>query len=158
MKPDFAMASMGAGCFIMKDNKVLLVRVNYGPAKGQFILPGGMVEKDEHPHEACLRELTEETGLQGRVIEQITVRHRIDAKGRINIYWVFRCEMTSHNDSEFTFPQDEIQEVKFIDLEEALSSDEVRPNTRKFLEISAKSTQKNLIESYNEAHKDYIYT
>ena len=45
---DVALASMGSGCLIIEDNKVLLVRLNYGPAKGQFILPGGMVEKGEH--------------------------------------------------------------------------------------------------------------
>ena len=37
------------------------------PAKGKWALPSGFIEIDETPEEACLRELEEETGLNGRI-------------------------------------------------------------------------------------------
>ncbi|QSB15605.1 NUDIX domain-containing protein [Natronosporangium hydrolyticum] len=49
--------------------RLLLVRAGAQSARrGQWLLPGGGLEHGEHPAEAVLRELTEETGLTGRVV------------------------------------------------------------------------------------------
>ena len=48
--------------------RLLLVRISSGyPAAGQWTLPGGGLEFGEDPADGVLRELTEETGLSGRV-------------------------------------------------------------------------------------------
>ena len=47
--------------------EVLLVRRNIEPQKGKWCLPGGFVELAEKPEECCLRELMEETNLQGEI-------------------------------------------------------------------------------------------
>ncbi|MCU0285911.1 MAG: thiamine phosphate synthase [Acidobacteria bacterium] len=47
--------------------EVLLVQRNVEPKKGEWCLPGGFVELYEEPGKACLRELTEETGLVGEI-------------------------------------------------------------------------------------------
>ncbi len=155
---DIALASMGAGCLIIESNKVLLVRLNYGPAKGQFILPGGMVEKHEHPDQACIRELKEETGLNGEVISQVSVRHRISANGRLNIYWVFLCKNTSPKDTQLVPQEKEIQEVIFMDINEALLSDEVRPNTKVFIKIGLGQTTDKIIKLNSNNQKDIIFS
>lgn len=60
---------------ILRDNKVLLVKRKYNPKKGQWCLPGGFIELNEIPENACLRELKEETGLSGKIDKLIDVLH-----------------------------------------------------------------------------------
>ena len=53
---------------VINDTKeVLLVKRAFDPAAGKWSLPGGFVEASEHPEETCLRELKEETGLDGTI-------------------------------------------------------------------------------------------
>ena len=50
-------------------NRLLLARVAPGyPAAGTWTLPGGGLNFGEHPADAALRELTEETGLTGKLL------------------------------------------------------------------------------------------
>ena len=58
---------VGAYAFCVRsDGAVLLARIAPGfPDAGSWTLPGGGVEFGEHPDDAVLRELREETGLTG---------------------------------------------------------------------------------------------
>ena len=48
----------------MRDGeRILLQRRHRAPNEGLYNVPGGKVERDEDPYEACLREVREETGL-----------------------------------------------------------------------------------------------
>lgn len=49
-----------------KYNEVLIARRNFAPCKNKWALPGGFIEANETPQDACLRELKEETGLEGK--------------------------------------------------------------------------------------------
>jgi len=53
---------------IARDNegKILLIKRNIEPRRGEWALPSGFMELEESPIEAALRELAEETGLKGR--------------------------------------------------------------------------------------------
>jgi mutator protein MutT len=53
--------------------RVLLVRRGHAPAAGEWTLPGGRVEEGESPEEALLRELREETAIDGRVVASLGV-------------------------------------------------------------------------------------
>jgi ADP-ribose pyrophosphatase YjhB (NUDIX family) len=50
-----------------QDKRVLLVKRKVEPKKGMWCLPGGFIEVDETPEQACLRELHEETNLTGEI-------------------------------------------------------------------------------------------
>lgn len=58
-----------ATCVVVTDpkNRVLLVKRNIEPKIGFWCLPGGFMETGETPEQGALRELCEETGLNGKI-------------------------------------------------------------------------------------------
>ena len=53
----------------MNDTKLLLAKRAFSPAKGEWGLPGGFMELNETLHQAAIRELKEETNLEGSVTQ-----------------------------------------------------------------------------------------
>eukprot|EP01119_Soliformovum_irregulare_P018985 TRINITY_DN5927_c0_g1_i1.p1 TRINITY_DN5927_c0_g1~~TRINITY_DN5927_c0_g1_i1.p1 ORF type:complete len:148 (+),score=31.11 TRINITY_DN5927_c0_g1_i1:53-496(+) len=53
---------------VMQDNKieVLLVKRGRPPFEGKLAFPGGFVDENEDPLKGCVRELKEETSLEGK--------------------------------------------------------------------------------------------
>jgi ADP-ribose pyrophosphatase YjhB (NUDIX family) len=68
---------VGVGGVVIQDGRALLIRRGTEPLKGEWSIPGGMLEVGETLVEGVERELLEETGLTVRVIELIEVFERI---------------------------------------------------------------------------------
>ena len=81
---------VGVGAVIVAEGKVVLIRRKYEPLKGQWSLPGGMVEVGEPLETALMREMMEETGLVVDVGPVIEVFDRImhDEERRVRYHYV----------------------------------------------------------------------
>jgi 8-oxo-dGTP diphosphatase len=58
-------AEVCVGAVAVSEERLLLIRRGHGPAAGEWSLPGGRVEGGETLAEAVVRELAEETGMEG---------------------------------------------------------------------------------------------
>lgn len=91
---------VGVGAVVLRNRQVLLVRRASDPLRGQWSLPGGMLELGETLRHAVAREVLEETGLRVRVDEVLEVFDSIipDTDGRTQFHYVlidFLCHYKS---------------------------------------------------------------
>lgn len=80
---------VGVGGVVVQDGQALIVKRAHEPRKGEWSLPGGIVELGETLVEAVRRELKEETGLDVEVGEVVEVFDRVHRAGdRIQYHFV----------------------------------------------------------------------
>jgi 8-oxo-dGTP diphosphatase len=79
----------GAAAFVFDEvGRLLVVKENYG--RFRWSLPGGAIEEDESPEDACVREAREETGVELR-IENIVGTYELPD---ITVF-AFRCAIAT---------------------------------------------------------------
>jgi ADP-ribose pyrophosphatase YjhB (NUDIX family) len=81
---------VGVGAVVVRGGRALLVRRAHEPRKGEWSLPGGLLDLGESLADAARREVKEETSLDvevGPVLETFDRVHR-DAEGRIRYHFV----------------------------------------------------------------------
>lgn len=67
---------MAAYAWVVRDEAALLTRISgRGHHVGQWTLPGGGIDHGEHPRDAVVREVYEETGLHAEVGALLDVHH-----------------------------------------------------------------------------------
>jgi ADP-ribose pyrophosphatase YjhB (NUDIX family) len=80
---------VGVGGVVIDRDRTLLIRRGHEPLKGEWSIPGGMVELGEELTAAVQRELKEETGLEVEPLECILVFDRILREGeRVKYHYV----------------------------------------------------------------------
>lgn len=75
-RPSRNITSVGA--LVTRGDALLVVRMTYGPSKGRYMLPGGMLDPGETLDVAVAREVREETGIDARPLGIVGVRTRYD--------------------------------------------------------------------------------
>jgi 8-oxo-dGTP diphosphatase len=81
---------VGVGAVVVRGATALIIKRAHEPRKGEWSLPGGLLELGESLQDAVRREIKEETSLDievGPVIETFDRVHRDDA-GRIRYHFV----------------------------------------------------------------------
>ena len=53
----------GVGMVILNQNKKIFIGQRFDKDESAWQMPQGGIDKNENPHDACIRELTEETGI-----------------------------------------------------------------------------------------------
>ncbi len=132
------------GGVLIKDNKVLLARHTYGAGNNLLIIPGGYIEKGESPEQAIIREYAEETSVEIKPISLIGVRFNMH-----DWYAVFKVEYVSG------IPEsdgNENSEVIWIDIEEALSRDDVADLSKSLIKCALSNNQME-IKEYRASEK-----
>ena len=80
---------VGVGIVVFRGDEVLLVERTKPPIRNRWSIPGGAQEIGETVHEAALRELMEETGLEADLIGLIDVVDSItrDQDSRVQFHY-----------------------------------------------------------------------
>ena len=106
------------------EGRILLARRAGEPERGKWDLPGGFIEEEEHPLDALVRELHEETGLEVEPLELAAIEtdrygDGVDAPATLNLYWTARVL------SGEPAPADDVSELRWLAPEELPPEDEV---------------------------------
>ncbi|WP_439681831.1 NUDIX domain-containing protein [Embleya sp. MST-111070] len=110
-----------AACALITDTqgRVLLVKPNY---RDHWNIPGGFVDHDEPPHEACARELTEELGLQltvGNLLVIDWAKSQGDRPRPITSWFFDAGTLTADQIAAIRLQTEELDEYAFVTPEQA---------------------------------------
>lgn len=104
-----------AGCLIVKDDKVLMVKEAKKSCYGQWNFPAGHVDENELITDAAIREAYEETGCKVKLTGVLPISTVILKDGVTAIMVKFTADIIEEN---IKFDTNEILDVKWIDIEE----------------------------------------
>ncbi len=105
--------SLSVGIIVFKGTEVLLVRHNYGSAKGKYLNPGGYVKDGELPEDTAIREVFEETGVKIEPLGMIALRCQSG-----EWYMVLKADYV---EGEPRIDLSENDDVVFMNIQEALN-------------------------------------
>ena len=107
-----------------EQHKILVLKRNNAPAKGEWWFPGGRVQKGETLSEALIREVKEETALDIEVGNIVGVYTRLFPE-RHDISIVFLCSLSNGN----IRLNREHSDTKFLSVKKAMK--ELHPELRR---------------------------
>ncbi|MDJ0688681.1 MAG: NUDIX hydrolase [Xenococcaceae cyanobacterium MO_188.B32] len=109
---------MGAGCLFFDINgKILIIKPNY---KDNWSIPGGVVEANESPRQACIREVQEEIGIKCQPEKLLCVDYISETNNNNeSLQFIFLGGIIS--DEEIVIAEREISAYQFLEPEKALS-------------------------------------
>jgi 8-oxo-dGTP diphosphatase len=102
------------------DGRLLIVKANYKP---YWTLPGGMVDKDETPKDAAIREVKEEVALtlQPEALEFVAVVDRISDFTQ-TYQFLFKAKLPAEN-STIILQKSEIDDFAFVTRSQVATND-----------------------------------
>jgi 8-oxo-dGTP diphosphatase len=110
---------VAVGGLVVDRDRILVVQRATEPHKGEWSLPGGLVELGETVKQALVRECREETGLEVRPAEVAAVIDRIvpGADGRPEYHYVLIDYLCSVRPGELR-AGDDVSDVRWVDRQE----------------------------------------
>lgn len=113
-----------AGCLIVRNNKVLMVKEAQKKCYGQWNFPAGHVDELEKITDAAIREVFEETGCKVKLTGVLPMCSAIGKNGK-RLMVRFTADIIEEN---IKFDTEEILDVKWIDIEDVknMTKEELR--------------------------------
>lgn len=111
---------MGSGVFFFdNDGKLFLLNLTY---KNHWNIPGGVVDADESPRAAAIREVREEIGLHKTDLEFVCVHYKPGATEKLeSLQFIFFGGVLSEDEiHKIQLQEDEVSEFGFFSEEEAM--------------------------------------
>ncbi len=105
--------------FLNEQGNILIVKPTY---RQDWLLPGGIVERDESPRQACAREVKEELNLIAHLNQLLCVEyHSDDIRQTESVQFVFYGGVLEESQvPSITLQITELSEYRFAPCEEAL--------------------------------------
>jgi 8-oxo-dGTP diphosphatase len=106
---------VGVGGVIFRDNSVLLVKRDQEPGKGQWSLPGGVVELGETLTDALKREILEEVSINIEIGGLVRLLERIfhDREKRVQYHYVI-ADYWAWMISGKLRPESDVSDARFV--------------------------------------------
>ena len=117
---------VGVGVVVLDGDKILLIKRKYPPGAGKWSVPGGHVKLGESLYDAAVRELKEETGIDGEPLGVINVDELVeyDSNGKIRYHYVLVDVLVKPKTSlERARPSSDALDVKIVPLKDSLNLD-----------------------------------
>src|SRR5918996_6639278 len=111
-------AEVAVGALALRDGEILLVRRGHGPAAGEWSVPGGRVHFGEELHEAVVREVAEETGLEAVVERFVGWVERIGREPEPYHFVILDFLVDVLDPRAAPVPGDDAAEVAWVGLDE----------------------------------------
>lgn len=131
----FHLPSPAAGVAVVRNGEILLIHRIGRQHGGTWAMPGGLIEWDEQPSEAAVRELAEETGVEAAA-EDLTLIDATRIEGPrgefscIKLNYAISYVATSGGPS----PGEDVQDAQFWTLGRIdQSTEELRPGERTWI-------------------------
>ncbi len=107
-----------AGCVIVRDNKILMVKEAKKKCYGQWNFPAGHVDENELITEAAIREAYEETGCKVKLTGVLPISCVDFKNGETHIMVRFTADIVAEN---IKFDTEEILDVQWLDIKDVKS-------------------------------------
>ena len=115
------MKRVGAGALVFdRVGKLLIVKPSYKP---KWEIPGGIVEADESPAQACRREISEELGITVDPTRLLCVDYNSSTTDYLeSLMFIFATEpLTEELVASIAIPPEELVEARFCEPDEAVA-------------------------------------
>jgi 8-oxo-dGTP diphosphatase len=109
-----AQVQAAGGVVVRADGRIAVI---HRPRYDDWSLPKGKLDGDETFEQGALREVEEETGIRGRILEELSPTRYRDRKGRDKIVHWYRMDFDGE---PLAFaPNDEVDELRWLTPSEA---------------------------------------
>lgn len=142
---------IGVAAAVVTNSSILLVQEAKGTYAGCWGLPKGYVELNESIEAAVLRELKEETNIEGSISGFIGLRTTKTQHG----VGLFLCYKIQSDEFSIQPQDDEISNARFFTIEEFSNLEWVSVAMRGFAEVALKDTSLPLIDLSVESKRPY---